>query len=101
MKETMSIKRAGIGTISLILSIFGIAFSFTYLGSNSIGEEILHAIGVSFPTMIVSIILFIVSIVIGGKFKNNFGANLGVILSLIFTTLIIVLSINSMFFNIS
>ncbi|WP_195266916.1 hypothetical protein [Clostridium sp. 1001275B_160808_H3] len=96
----MSIKRVGIGTISLILSIFGIAFSFTYLGSNSIGEEILHAIGVSFPTMIVSIILFLISIVIGRKFKNNFGSNLGVGLAICFTVLIVTLSINSAFFSI-
>ncbi|WP_195431066.1 hypothetical protein [Clostridium sp. D46t1_190503_E9] len=96
----MSIKRVGIGTISLILSISGIAFSFTYLGSNSIGEEILHAIGVSFPTMIVSIILFLISIVIGRKFKNNFGSNLGVGLAICFTVLIVTLSINSAFFSI-
>lgn len=89
-------KKYGVGTFSLIISIFSIMFSFTYLGGEkNIGKYILDAIGISFPTAIISIMLFLISIYIGNKYNEDYGAKLGKSLSIIFIFLIIILSIIS------
>ena len=90
-----STKNLGIGSLSPIIAIFAMMFSFTYFGQNSIGQEILHAIGVSFPTLIVSLILFAISMIIGYKNKNDRYAESGITLSVGFIILIVITSIFS------
>lgn len=87
------IKKIGIGTVSLIISILSVMFSFTYVGQRNIGEYLLNVIGVAFPIPIISIILFCISIFLGYKYKNNYGAEFGKNLSITFLILIILFSI--------
>lgn len=96
MKEVnnTNAKKWGIGSLSLIISIFSIMFSFSSFGLKTIGETILTAIGVKFPIGIISIILFIIAIIIGYKYKEDFGAKLGKNLSVFFIILMLILTIN-------
>ena len=77
----------------MIISILAIMLSFTSLGEKSIGEEILGAIGVRLPIMIISTILFVISIFIGHKYIENFGARLGRNISIFFIILMIILTV--------
>ena len=98
MKEEKNTKKLGIGTLSPIISIFAMMFSFTYFGKNSIGEEILHALGLSFPTLIISLVLFSISILIGYKNKEDRYAESGITLSVGFILVIVITSIISALF---
>lgn len=67
-------RKCGVGTSAFIISIFSMMFSFTSLGEKSIGENILASIGIRFPVMVISMILFIISAFIGHKYIENYGA---------------------------
>jgi len=99
--NNVTVKKWGIGTLSLIISIFSVMFSFTYVGEKNIGKYILNAIGVTVPvpTVIISIVLFFISVYIGHKYKYNYGAKLGKLLSITFLILIIILSITSLYYQ--
>lgn len=91
-------KKCGIGTSAFIISIFSIMFSFTYLGEKSIGENILEFIGVRFPVNVISIILFVISIFIGHKYKENYYAKVGRNISIFFIILMAILTVISLQF---
>ncbi|VYU22247.1 Uncharacterised protein [Clostridium tertium] len=99
MEKTKIIKKLGIGSLSLITSIIAIIFSFTSFSGKSIGEELLSAIGIKFPSLIISTLLFILSIFIGYKKKDNKYSELGMTLSIIFIVIIILSTIISIFFK--
>lgn len=86
-------KKFGVGTWSLIITIFSIIFSFSSLGNESIGEIILNAIGVKLPVGIISTVLFVISIFIGHKYKEDFGAKSGKYISIFFLGVIIILTV--------
>lgn len=86
-------RKYGIGTWALIISIFSIMFSFTSFWKKSIGEDILEAIGVRFPVMIISTILFVIAIFIGHKYRENYGAKVGRNISIFFIILMITLAL--------
>ena len=88
-------KKWGVGTLSLIISIFSIMFSFSSLGEKSIGENILKAIGVKFPVMVISTVLFLIAIFIGHKYREDYGAKFGKNLSISFIILMMILSVIS------
>ncbi|ADK16275.1 MULTISPECIES: hypothetical protein [Clostridium] len=98
MVEMTNSKKWGIGSLSLIIAIFSIMFSFTFINGKYIGEHILNGLGVSFPIGIISLALFCASILIGHKYKNDYLAKSGKIVSIIFILLIIILSIISSLF---
>ena len=85
----------GIGTSALIISIFSIMFSFSSLGEKSIGENILKTIGVRFPVMVISTVLFVIAIFIGHKYREDYGAKFGKNISVSFIILIMILSVIS------
>ncbi len=85
-------KKMGMGTISLLLFIFGILFSFSFGNREALGDIILRFLGLNpwsdgdtgtHYTIIYSLIFFIPALILGYKFKNNLGAKLGRMLSLI------------------
>lgn len=99
----MSKKKIGIGSISLLLFIIGYLFSFTFNGI-CIGDNILTYIGLkawssgnsgTHYTVLYSLVFFIPSLIIGYKFKDNFGSKVGKILSTIMVTMI---TLNLLFF---
>ncbi|MBU3104582.1 hypothetical protein [Clostridium gasigenes] len=75
--SNISIKKYGIGTSALIISIFSIMFSFTYIAGKYIGDHILNILGISLPIKIISIILFFIAVFIGHKYKNDYLAKTG------------------------
>jgi hypothetical protein len=85
----------GIGTSALILSLIAIMFSFTSLDKKTIGQEILAAIGVRFPVMIISAILFVIAMFIGQIYRENYGAKIGRNISIFFIILIATLTVIS------
>lgn len=98
MEKIKKNKKLGIGSMSPVISIFAMMFQFTYLGESSIGEKILHYIGVRFSTLIISLILFLISIIIGYKNKDDRYAESGITLSVGFIILIGITSIFSVLF---
>ena len=94
--SNINTKKWGIGTSSLIISIFSVMFSFSSLGEKSIGENILDAIGIKFPVMVISTVLFVIAIFIGQKYREDYGAKFGRNISLFFIILMMTLTaINS------
>lgn len=91
-------RKFGIGTSALIISILAIMFSFTSLGEKSIGEDILKSIGIRFPVMIISMILFVIAIFIGHKYRENYGAKIGRNISVFFIILMATLTIINLWF---
>lgn len=92
----INLGKFGIGTSSLILSIIAIMFSFTSLGEKTIGQEILAAIGIRFPVMIISAIIFVIVMFIGHIYRENYGAKIGRNISIFFIILIATSSIISL-----
>ncbi|MDV4152651.1 hypothetical protein R0131_17625 [Clostridium sp. AL.422] len=92
-------KKIGLGSISLLLSIIGILFSFSFGDNLCYGDVILNYIGLKpwsngntglHYTVIYSLIFFIPAFILGYKYKNNFGAKIGKIVSLIMIIFILV-----------
>lgn len=100
----MKKKKIGIGTLSLLLFVVGCLFSFTFYNL-TIGDNILTYIGLkawsngnsgTHYTIFYSLLFFIPSLILGYKFKEDFGSKVGKILSTIMVTIIVV---NSLLFT--
>lgn len=91
-------KKFGLGTWSIVISIISTMLTFTTINDHSIGEYILASLGLSFPISIISLLLYIVSIYIGNKYKDHYFATAGKYISLIFFILIIMLIIINLLF---
>lgn len=98
----MKKKKIGIGSLSLLLFIVGCLFSFTFIDI-SIGDNILNYIGLkawsngnsgTHYTIFYSLLFFIPSLILGYKFKEDFGSKVGKILS----TIMVIIIVNSLFF---
>ncbi|TYP48693.1 hypothetical protein [Thermosediminibacter litoriperuensis] len=98
-------KKIGLGTLSLILCIIGILFSFSFGDVGCYGDTILKSIGLETGLIIekgsrvtflhytpfYSLLFFIPSVIIGYKYrKNHIGALLGAVISSIIVLLLIV-----------
>ncbi|MCP3779448.1 MULTISPECIES: hypothetical protein [unclassified Paenibacillus] len=101
-------KKVGWGSLSLLLSLLGIAVSFEF-GDYILGDQLLSFFGLSawsnpvdntrfHYTIYLSSIFFIPSLIIGYKNPKEFGATIGKRISSIYLTLII---ISLLFFIIS
>lgn len=100
----MKKKKIGIGSLSLLLFVVGCLFSFTFYNL-TIGDNILTYIGLkawsngnsgTHYTIFYSLLFFIPSLILGYKFKEDFGSKVGKILSTIMITIIVV---NSLLFT--
>lgn len=91
-------KKLGIGSISLILSIFGGMFSFTAWDSKYLGEHILSAINISFPYPLISLVILFISFFIGYRYKNHYFAKAGRVIAVIFISIIFFLILSQLFF---
>ncbi len=77
-------KKWGVGSIALFLSIFATSFSYTYiLSDKSLGGTLLSYLQIEMSPFIVSIILYFIAILVGFKFKEDYGAKAGRIISVI------------------
>lgn len=98
MGQITDSKKIGIGSISLILSIFGGMFSFTAWDSKYLGEHILTAINISFPYPLISIVILFISFFIGYRYKNHYFTKSGRVISEIFISLIFLQILSQLFF---
>lgn len=92
MRKITDSKEFNVGSISLILSIFGVMFSFVSWDGKYLGEHILSGINISFPYGLLSLIILFISYFIGYKY-NNYFARTGRRIAIVFGLLIIVLSL--------
>lgn len=81
-----------LGYISLILDIIGMILLYFYIGEKSIGNYLKI-------NMIIPLILFIVSVYISTKYKNDWGAKIGKIIALLLICLTIFLTITSFLYK--
>ena len=93
-------KKIGIGSTSLLLCVLGILFSFSFGDKGCYGDLILEFLGLKawsngnsglHLTIFYSLIFFIPSVVLGVKYKKNFGATLGKIVSFIICILLVLM----------
>lgn len=94
-------RKIGVGTISLLLSIMGILFAFSFGDNGCYGDVVLEAIGIKpwsngsngiHYTIFYSFTFFVPSVIIGYMFKNNLGATVGKYVSLIMIALNLLLT---------
>lgn len=98
MGQIKNSKKLGIGSISFLLSIFGGMFSFTAWDNKYFGEHILSALNISFSYPQISLVILFISFFIGYRYRNDYFAKLGIVISVIFISLIFFLTLNQVFF---
>lgn len=91
MMQIKDSKKLGIGSISLILSIFGAMFSFTAWDDKYLGEHILSSINIRFSYPLISLVILLIAFFIGYKYKNHYFAKSGQVIAIIFISLIFLL----------
>ncbi|MDM5286010.1 hypothetical protein [Peribacillus frigoritolerans] len=96
--EVKKTKDIGLGSLSFVLCILGILFTFEFGDKSCMGDHILHTIGISgwsngdsgiHYTVFYSAIFFIPSFIIGHIYSENRGAKAGKIISGILSVLIL------------
>ncbi|MDZ4992355.1 hypothetical protein GNF80_05125 [Clostridium perfringens] len=95
MKNSIHTKKFGMGSLALLISLFSVMFSFTYFNGQCLGQHIFSALGIVFPYGITSLILFSISYFIAYKNREDKFAKAGMTISIIFSVLILALSILS------
>jgi len=94
--------KIGLGSISLLLFVCGLLFSFSLTHGTSYGDRMLIFMGLHpwsngttglHYTMFYSLAFYIPALILGYRFKNDAGAKLGRMLSLIMTVLLLVASV--------
>lgn len=98
MGQIIDSKKLGIGSISLVLSIFGAMFSFTAWDGKYLGEHILNIINISFSVQLISLVILAISFFIGYKYKNDYFAKSGRVVAVIFISIIFILTVSQLFF---
>ncbi len=86
----------GIGSIAFFIAIFATMFTFTSYSDISVGEYIFGKLGIIFPTTIVSLVLYSLSIAMASKYNSHRLAKASKIISIIFMLLITILLIISL-----
>ncbi|WP_024615301.1 hypothetical protein [Clostridium sp. Ade.TY] len=92
MEKSKVTRKLGVGSLSLLISIISIVFSFTYVNGNYVGTFIMRALGLEIPTSIISIILFLIAIFIGNRYRGDKFAKIGKILAMVFISIMALLS---------
>jgi hypothetical protein len=92
-------RKIGLGSLSFLLCIIGILFTFTFAGhTESFGDVVIRTIGLktwsngaegTHYTIYYSSIFYITSIIMGLKFKKDIGSTLGIIISSILLVLLL------------
>lgn len=98
MGQIIDSKKLGIGSISLVLSIFGAMFSFTAWDGKYLGEHFLNIINISFSVQLISLVILAISFFIGYKYKNDYFAKSGRVVAVIFISIIFILTVSQLFF---
>lgn len=97
-------KKIGPGSLSLLFCIIGILFAVSFKNYGCLGDYILKHLGLNpwshgnygiHYTFFYSSIFYIVSIFLGYKYKGNFGAKTGKIVSVIMLIFILLLCLFS------
>ncbi|SIR86597.1 hypothetical protein SAMN05878482_106271 [Peribacillus simplex] len=93
-------KKLGLGSLSLLLFLLGLLFSFSFGKYGAFGDHILRFIGINpwsngdtglHYTIFYALTFYIPGLMVGYKFKNDWGAKIGKNLSLILVVLVLFL----------
>lgn len=95
----MKYKKWGAGSAALFLSIFATSFSFTYINEKNIGEYMLGVFHIKLPTILISMLLYLISLYIGGKFPEDYGAKVGKIIATLFLAFTSIFVVGGLFFQ--
>ena len=76
-------KALGWGSLSLVLFIMAVLFSYLTIDKKTVGEHALDFIKVDLPEAVITVILLVLAIVISNRFSNHLFAKTGMIMSLI------------------
>ena len=88
----------GIGTLSLILALLGLLFSFSFGLNVSVGDSLITLLGLRawsngnkglHYTIFYTLIFFIPALYISYKFKDDMGSRLGGIISILYIVFIL------------
>lgn len=91
-------KKLGLGSFSLMLVVLGLLFSFSFSKYDAFGDYLLRFIGINpwsngdtglHYTIFYSLAFYIPALFVGYKFKGDWGAKTGRILSLILVVFIL------------
>ncbi|WP_411738515.1 hypothetical protein [Peribacillus sp. S4] len=100
-------KKLGLGSLSLLLFLLGLLFSFSFGKYGAFGDHILRFIGIDpwsngdtglHYTIFYALIFYIPGLMVGYKFKNDWGAKTGENLSLILVILVVLVLFSLLFF---
>lgn len=100
-------KKIGLGSLSLLLCIIGISFPFSFGSKGAYGDNILQFVGLKpwsngdtgiHYTVFYSLIFFVMALVFSYKFKNDFGAKVGKIISLCVIIIVVIGSVTNIGF---
>ncbi|WP_438313630.1 hypothetical protein [Sporosarcina sp. FA9] len=92
-------KKLGLGSLSLALFLLGLLFSFSFGKYDAFGDHILRFIGINpwsngdtglHYTIFYSLIFYIPALIVGYKFKSDWGAKTGRVLSMILVVFVLV-----------
>lgn len=93
-------KKLGWGSLSILLFLIGILFSYSFDNRAPYGDNILRLIGLNpwsngdkglHYTIFYSLIFYVTALILGYKYKNDFGAKIGKFLSFIMIIFILLL----------
>lgn len=95
-------RKYGLGTLSIVIYILGILFDLQLDGHKSVGDRILNDIGIKtwsntsngiHYTIFYSMIIFVSSLIIGIKYKDDYGGKLGRNLSIVTLIIFLILAV--------
>jgi|SRR5690625_5361563 len=82
-------KPLGWGSLSLLIFVTNLLFSYWAINKKLVGEHILDFIGLNMPIVIVTVILLIFSVILGKQFSDHIFAKTGSTLSLILLSMFV------------
>src|SRR5699024_3624699 len=83
-------KALGWGSLSLVLFIIAVLFSYLTIDKKTVGEHALDFIKVDLPEAVITVIFLILDVVISNRFSTHLFAKTGMIMSLILLGMFVV-----------
>ncbi|APH06348.1 hypothetical protein [Bacillus weihaiensis] len=84
MQETPSGKQVGAGSLSLVLSIITIIYMHFTIKGKKVGEILVDLYHIPVPYYVIGLLLFMIAISIGIRFKTHKFSKVGLVISQLF-----------------
>ncbi|MCM3786638.1 hypothetical protein M3231_27265 [Neobacillus mesonae] len=84
----------GIGSLSLLIAVFAVVFNFMYIRGETLGQHLFNTLGFSITyDGLIGIILFLLSLFLGSRYKEHYLAPIGALMSKSFLILFLLLAV--------